>query len=503
MWIICAGGKRSGSTLQYNMVAHLVEQAGVGKRITYFKPEAFPDVIQEHAEYKGMKVIKSHSLTPTLQDQIKKGNAKVVHGYRDVRDVIVSSMNKGWIQENEEHILKATNDYLRTHDQWMSCDATMLSRKYEDFAFQISNELRILADFLGITITPEQYQTIEDSLDVNRLKAQQANIPEEHKTTISHQVFDKETLLHSNHIHDGSTDQFLKHLSNESILLIESLAYSYLLENQYTLYWPKTDSFLSFSQHADDFIAWQLLGKRSKGVVVEVGAFDGVHLSNSYSLEQYGWKAICIEPNPRIFEYLEKQRPNAININKAVVGNPGTQEVTFFDEEIGVLSGVSYDEEDVKRRYANRGLDYKEPNKVTVAASTLGDILSSRRQKHVDILSIDVEGFEVEVLKGLNLDQIRVDLFIIEANTLKERNQIVAFFENYEAYRLVGDNRQNIFFMHKKAMKKKNLKQLTDKGYIAVNQKHPVRDALAIQAVAPEFQPSEAFIKKVNSFSLF
>ena len=85
-------------------------------------------------------------------------------------------------------------------------------------------------------------------------------------------------------------------------------------------------------------------------------------MSNSYSLEQLGWESICVEPNPEIFNYLVKNRPNSRNINCAVTDS-NIKELEFFIEETGVLSGCRYDEEDVKRRYANRGLEYKNPFK--------------------------------------------------------------------------------------------------------------------------------------------
>ncbi|MCT8340061.1 FkbM family methyltransferase [Flavobacteriaceae bacterium TK19130] len=503
MWIICAGGKRSGSTLQYNLVANIVETANSGKRLPYFNPSEFHKIKKDNSEYSGLKVIKLHKLTSEIEAEIKSGNALVIHSYRDIRDVIVSSINKKWFNEDSSNVKEATLQYLDDHNQWTQCNGKIISRKYEDFAFNISEEIQVLCDFLDIRLDQKEIESIADSVNLDRLKNSQAKIPNNKKESASNQTFNKDTLLHTNHIHDGSRNQFLNSLSPFNIALIESISFNFLKKYDYKFYWVETPHFISSSQHADDYIAWQLLGKRSKGVVVEVGAFDGVHLSNSYSLEQLGWKAICIEPNPRIFKYLEKQRPNAININKAVVGNPETQEVTFYDEEIGVLSGVSYDEEDVKRRYENRGLYYKEPNKVTVASNTLGAILDSLKQKHVDVLSIDVEGFEVEVLKGLDITKVSVDLFIIEANTLHEKKAIMDHFQQWNDYIFIGNNLQNLFFIRKKAAKKKNFKKLDFKNYLPAKQKHPVSDALCIDSIPPKFEKSQAFSKVETSFSLF
>ncbi|WP_203293152.1 FkbM family methyltransferase [Luteirhabdus pelagi] len=254
--------------------------------------------------------------------------------------------------------------------------------------------------------------------------------------------------------------------------------------------------FQSWSQHADDYIAWQLVGKPKRGIVVEVGAFDGVHLSNSYSLEQLGWQAICIEPNPRIFQFLRTQRPNAININKAIVGKEDIDEVVFYDEEIGVLSGVSYDEKDIKKRYKNRGLEYREPNKITVAAATLTQVLDEHLNNPViDVVSIDVEGLEVEVLKGLDLDKYEVKLFIIEANTDAETEAILRFFKKHRNYYFIGTNRQNLFLLNRKYAEKGFLRNLDFENYQPATQKHPIDDKLTLQSVPPKFRDAPGFKK--------
>ena len=63
-------------------------------------------------------------------------------------------------------------------------------------------------------------------------------------------------------------------------------------------------------------------------VVVELGANDGLHMSNGYFFErQLGWRSVCIEANPTVFHALVQNRPGCINIH-ALVGRPeGTSTV--------------------------------------------------------------------------------------------------------------------------------------------------------------------------------
>lgn len=265
------------------------------------------------------------------------------------------------------------------------------------------------------------------------------------------------------------------------------------------------DKFISNSQHADDYIAWQILGKKRGGTVVEVGAFDGVHLSNSLGLNNIGWNSICIEPNPEIFNYLKKNRPNSININKAIVGDDTINEIDFFSEEIGVLSGCDYDEEDIKRRYKNRGLEYKEPKKIKVKASTLNAILSdlNLNTNVVDLVSIDVEGFELEVLKGLSLETYNINLFIIEANNDVEKRNILKYFKDYSSYIYIGNNFQNLFIARKGVIKKRNLRKLDFNNFTKAKQHHPISDKLTLDSVYPSFNKSKQCEKFEKYFNVF
>jgi hypothetical protein len=90
----------------------------------------------------------------------------------------------------------------------------------------------------------------------------------------------------------------------------------------------------------------------------------------------------------------------------------------FFVEELGLLSGILGDrQDDVRARYERRGLKFKGFEKITVPASTLGAILSKHLppETEIDFISIDVEGTEIEVLRGMNLSRFRPRVIVIEA----------------------------------------------------------------------------------------
>ena len=492
MWIICAGSKRSGSTLQYNLISKIVEVSNSGIRIPFHKQENHYLIQEKYSNIKGYKVIKTHVITDEIEKLIQSEKSIVFHCYRDIRDVVVSYINKGWINKNLEDISKISQSYIDEYNTLSKYyNDNYYSRKYENFAFHIEDELKFISEKLGIVVDDEEIKDIAKELDISNLSKFQKSIPEEDKTNAYNQTFNKTTLLHNNHINDGTPNQFIKKLNKLEIITIEKIAWLWLLNHNYSLYWSTTDLFLSFSQHGDDYLAWQLLNKKNNGIIIEVGAFDGVHLSNSFSLEQKGWKSINIEPTPEVFKVLEKNRPNSKNINCAIVGSEKIKEIDFYSEEIGVLSGCSYDEEDIKRRYKNRGLDYTPPKQIKVKANTLNLIFKNENITSIDIISIDVEGFELEVLKGLDLNNYNVGLFIIEANNNIQKNEILNFFKNFPDYLFLGNNHQNLFIANKDILSKKMLRNLDYNKYISAKQCHTLNPELTIDSVKLKFEKSK------------
>jgi FkbM family methyltransferase len=491
MWIFCCGALRSGSTLQFNLAGELVERLGIGKRIKYYKPNEFPEAQESEKEYKGFKVFKTHVLTDSIKKEFLEGKAVGLYSYRDIRDVIVSLMHKNSVIYSEDDIQQIAEDYMYHYSEWMSVKKYLCMTEYANLYYHLEDEVERVAFFLGQKISKSAKIDIAKFLNIESQKG----LLESSKnfTKIGNHKFEKNYLLHSNHINNGSVGQWKSQLSKKQLIATEKVSSDWLSSNNYKVAWPSLGIFISYSQHADDFIAWQLLGKKERGLVVEVGAFDGVHLSNSYSLEQLGWQSICIEPNPIIFSYLQRHRPNSTNIQVAITGDPTAQSVSFYAEEIGVLSGCTLDIEDVKRRYDARGLTYKAPKEIEVPASTLNGILEKQKVKpcEIDIVSIDVEGFEIAVLEGFDIEKYEPSLLIIEANIEKDKISILSHFSALKMYRFLGNNRQNLFFIKKSVYIEDFLDSLDLTNYETAIQRHPISPELTIQSVPPMFKKSD------------
>lgn len=207
-----------------------------------------------------------------------------------------------------------------------------------------------------------------------------------------------------------------------------------------------------YSQNGEDCLLWSFFGSRRSGFFVDVGAFDGIHLSNSYSFEENGWRGICVEAHPDYFPLLKRNRPNSVCLHVACVSQRARKTVTFQVEKMGLLSSVVDSDkfvDDVKARYAARGLAFEGFHPVEVPAATLDEILEQHHDPHVpiDFVSIDVEGLESEVLRGFDASLYAPRLLLAEANTDEAGAEIVELLTVSMGYLYAGRLAENLFFV--------------------------------------------------------
>lgn len=162
------------------------------------------------------------------------------------------------------------------------------------------------------------------------------------------------------------------------------------------------------------------------GFYVEIGANDGNTQSNTKYFELFrNWRGILIEPVPKTFKKLKKNRSsNNCFVNSACTSFDGPSELTLLYSNLMTSSIGSDDEKYLVERHAKSGLKhlsgYERVHEITVPSVPLQNILlHSGAPKIVDFLSLDVEGFEVEVLKGINHRDFRFKYILVESECFK------------------------------------------------------------------------------------
>ena len=145
---------------------------------------------------------------------------------------------------------------------------------------------------------------------------------------------------------------------------------------------------------------------RPTGFFVEVGANDPQLLSQTWHLEQIGWRGILIEPQSDRAEQLRQHRPNSQVVQAACSSQKCVGEVVLHI--VSGADGLST----LTKHMDDPTVVYDRHEKVK--AMTLDQILEQAGNPPVDFVSIDTEGTELDVLQGFNLDRHRPALILLE-----------------------------------------------------------------------------------------
>lgn len=193
---------------------------------------------------------------------------------------------------------------------------------------------------------------------------------------------------------------------------------------------------MSKSQLGQDLEVVKFYNGKKNGFFVDIGAADGVFLSNTYLLEKkYDWKGICVDPVPSNYEKLKASRPNSI-ISAFAVHDKSDLILNFdIDDENGtsVLSGLSSFIID----------KFKNIKKTTMTVKTisLNDLLEKyNAPEFIDYLSIDTEGNEFEILKAVNFNKYKFGLLHVEHNYQEPRRSQIRNLLLQNNYEYIGEN---------------------------------------------------------------
>lgn len=180
---------------------------------------------------------------------------------------------------------------------------------------------------------------------------------------------------------------------------------------------------------------------RDGGFFVEAGANDGFTQSNTYWLERFrGWRGILIEPMPTYYEECRVERPDATIVHAALMpGETEGQTVRMrFGDLMSSVAGTHGDAEaDAAWLHGGLVLGWRDGYEADVPARTLASILDEHDAPEVDLLSLDIEGFEPQALAGLDLDRHAPRWIAVEVHDLDAGRRAVeeVLGERYEVDR--------------------------------------------------------------------
>ena len=161
---------------------------------------------------------------------------------------------------------------------------------------------------------------------------------------------------------------------------------------------------LLYSNWGVDLIISDIFKKnRKKGIYIDVGCHHPLINNNTYILYKSGWKGINIDLDFSSIDMFNYFRPKDDNIMTALSNTKGQTDLYFFHNR-APKNTIS----------KSRGKGAKSIKKIEI--NTLDNIIknSKFKIKDIDFLSIDVEGNELNVLRGLNFKKYRPKIILIE-----------------------------------------------------------------------------------------
>jgi len=185
----------------------------------------------------------------------------------------------------------------------------------------------------------------------------------------------------------------------------------------------------TYSQEGEDFILARFFDSKRNGFFVDVGAHHPHRFSNTYLLYRRGWRGVNIDAMPGSMRKFDRHRPRDINIEAAVGLAAGEATYYMFNEP--ALN--TFDPALVAERQFP---PWKVIREVTLPIIPLADILERvlQRGQAIDLLTVDVEGHDLEVLRSNDWKRFRPT--IVLAETLGRRiddlktDPTVAFLES-------------------------------------------------------------------------
>ena len=182
-----------------------------------------------------------------------------------------------------------------------------------------------------------------------------------------------------------------------------------------------SDRYSRFALNDLDHKLAELIPQR-RGFFIEAGGNDGLSQSNTYAFERFRrWRGMLIEPVPELARLCRANRPRAIVVPAALVADDSVTSVPMKSANLmsRVAGTFATKAEEVEYlRTAQDAQDLDGIYDIVVPARTLSSILEEHRIVKIDLFSLDVEGYEIEVLKGLDLTRFRPTFMVVETKQL-------------------------------------------------------------------------------------
>lgn len=159
-----------------------------------------------------------------------------------------------------------------------------------------------------------------------------------------------------------------------------------------------------YSQYGEDQLLAKIFYDQPVGFYVDVGCNSPVSGSNTFMLYEKGWSGICLDPHASFEEDFKHVRPRDLFLPLAIAGHDGEIDLHYQEGAEGVSS--------ILPSAWNKNVKKVPCRRLTTIMEQYG------QDRMIDLLSVDVEGVEIEVLESLDFDRFAPKIIMAEFNTL-------------------------------------------------------------------------------------
>lgn len=208
----------------------------------------------------------------------------------------------------------------------------------------------------------------------------------------------------------------------------------------------------SYSQCGEDLIiaqAFRILGI-GHPTYADVGANTPIAKNNTYLFYSQGSSGVCIEPNPELASEIRRARPHdtVLNIGIGPVQAAGADYYVMTSKALNTFSKADAEAYVKDGNYGTQRIEQV----LSVPLRTLDSVLAEHFPHGVDLLSVDTEGYDLEILRSANLDTpskpkiICVETARYSGNEMQKDDAIISLLRGH-GYMLYGDTFINSIFI--------------------------------------------------------
>jgi FkbM family methyltransferase len=216
---------------------------------------------------------------------------------------------------------------------------------------------------------------------------------------------------------------------------------------------PKTEysRCISYSQAGEDAVLYFLMEDKKMGnfSYLDIGANMPDYGNNTYLFYTRGNRGVCVEADKTLLPRLKALRPEDTILHAGVAVGEEKQALFYVFNNRALNT---FDKAEAEKR-ASYG-QFKIEEVLPVRLVNINELISSHYKTYPDLLSLDIEGLDLAVLKSLDLHRFPVPVICVETCTYSEnhirlKNHDIAEYLGSRNYELYADTYINSIFVNK------------------------------------------------------